>query len=453
MNVLPLQRELNCLKGPSVLLIALTLTGCGGLGTKPEFHSAAVEPTKFVISYSPSYLIGIEKANRTRIGGPQWKDCDRKEYCFNTNTPELTTELRQKIEERFDDIKGHFISHIIRYAHQGNGWYAGQWSYNIYGPENQDQTRTCATQGQTPTETCSNSGWNAVRNLKSELAQRIKQDGITHLIVMSTGWNTLQNESISNYNDWIAHILSAAREDGTIRFRPLFIGLSWASDWLWWNWFGASDFVNKAHDADEVGLTWANVLVHEVLLPLKQDTGVPVVLIGHSFGARLLSRAIYSGAILPSKSTSREPVDLFIGMQGAFSVNRFTPDKGKEAQPYRNYSRGAKKILLTSSKYDEAVESAIHTGDTFAGSAHAYQITQGKDYAGIFEHIAIDPQGGWTTPPSSNSSKVTLVEASAMIATNKPGTGGLAHSDVFDKEAGRFMWQAIKEFSINTSGH
>lgn len=40
------------------------ITACGGLGTKAEFHPAAVAPGKYTITYSPSYLIGVEKANR-----------------------------------------------------------------------------------------------------------------------------------------------------------------------------------------------------------------------------------------------------------------------------------------------------------------------------------------------------------------------------------------------------
>lgn len=424
---------------------SVLITACGGLGTKAEFHPAAVDPAKYTITYSPSYLIGVEKANRKRIGGPKWGDCTGKDYCFNTRAQALSPELRDKIEERFDDRKGHFVSHIVRYQQHGNTSVTGDRLYSIYASDGTEQSAKCSSQGESGIQACFNSGWDALRHFKDEIAQRLKDEHITHIIVMSTGWKTLQPESISNYNEWIGNILAAAREDGQSEFRPLFIGFSWASDWE--RWPEGVDFVNKGHDADEVGLSWANVLIHEVVLPLKHDTHVSVVLIGHSFGARLLSRAIHSGVILPKTPPVQDPVDLFLGMQGAFSVNRFTANKGKEGHPYGNFSQAAKKIILTSSQHDEAVTRAIHTGDTFVGSAHAYELTREPDYVGLFEHTAIDAQGRWTTPPSHDSSKVALVEASSMIATNKPGTGGKAHSDVFDKESGRFIWQAIREFA------
>lgn len=433
-----------------ISLIAMFMTACGGLGTKPEFHKAAVEPANYTINYSPSYLIGVEKANRRRIGGPQWENCNGSDYCFRTKTSDLSPELRGKVEERFDDLKGHFVSHILRYDRERDGRFQGKSQYNIYTPDGSEQSIQCSAQGRTGTQTCFNSGWDAIRGLGVDVKQQVKQNRITHIILMSTGWNTLQPESISNYNEWITNILTAAQEDGQNSFRPLFIGFSWASDWeKWKKWFEGIDFVNKAHDADEIGLTWANVLVHEVLLPLKRDLGVPVVLIGHSFGARLLSRAIHSGAILPRKPTSGNQVDLFLGMQGAFSVNRFTSDRGNEGQPYQYFSQAAKKFILTSSRHDEAVKRAIHTGDTFVGSAHAFEITHENGYSRLFEHAAIDAEGRWTQFPSLDSSKVTMVEASEMIASEKEGTGGLAHSDVFDKQAGRFIWQAIKASGID----
>ncbi|MEK6640429.1 MAG: hypothetical protein AABZ17_07130 [Nitrospirota bacterium] len=433
----------------AVSLIAMFMTACGGLGTKLEFHKAAVEPANYTINYSPSYLIGVEKASRERIGGPQWGNCEGSDYCFHTKTPDHSPELQKKVEERFGDPKGHFVSHILRYDRQNDGRFAGKSLYNIYVPDGSEQSMQCSAQGQIGTQACFNSGWDAVRGLKANIEERVRQDHITHIIVMSTGWNTLQPESISNYNEWIANILAAAQEDGQNSFRPLFIGFSWASDWeKWKNWLEGIDFFNKSNDADEIGLTWANVLVHEVLLPLKHDLGVPVVLIGHSFGARLLSRAIHSGSILPRKPIVGNQVDLFLGMQGAFSVNRFTSDRGDEGHPYQYFSQAAKKFILTSSRHDKAVKRAIHTGDRFVGSAHAFEITQENGYTRVFEHAEIDAEGRWTKLPSTDSTKVTMVEASAMIATNKPGTGGLAHSDVFDKEAGRFIWQAIKAIGI-----
>jgi hypothetical protein len=72
------------------------------------------------------------------------------------------------------------------------------------------------------------------------------------------------------------------------------------------------------------------------------------ILIGHSFGARVITRAIFSnGLINPPKVNKESPethqknmydIDLVFGLQGAFSINRFIPGEGEERSPYRIFS-------------------------------------------------------------------------------------------------------------------
>lgn len=132
---------------------------------------------------------------------------------------------------------------------------------------------------------------------------------------------------------------------------------------------------NKTHDADEIGLTWMNHLVHRVLLPIKSDEGVPIVLVGHSLGARLLSRALFSGSLLKEEPPDEE-VDLFIGLQSAFSMNRSLPERrsGNEGAPYRDHARRSTRIALVWSRNDKATPKANWvTGANYAGGRPGYR--------------------------------------------------------------------------------
>lgn len=72
------------------------------------------------------------------------------------------------------------------------------------------------------------------------------------------------------------------------------------------------------------------------------------ILIGHSFGARVITRAIFSNGLIDPPKVNKESsethqkntcdVDLVIGLQGAFSINRFIPGEGEEGSPYRTFS-------------------------------------------------------------------------------------------------------------------
>lgn len=73
---------------------------------------------------------------------------------------------------------------------------------------------------------------------------------------------------------------------------------------------------NKGHDADEVDalgqMCWS--IEHS---PLPSRDRSNVVLVGHSFGARLLSTATFSGQTIGAKHCGG--ADLLIGLQAAFS--------------------------------------------------------------------------------------------------------------------------------------
>jgi hypothetical protein len=131
----------------------------------------------------------------------------------------------------------------------------------------------------------------------------------------------------------------------------LFIGISWPSEWrskFLGGFISSLSYSVKADDADEVGILWVNRILWNILVPLKKERNIPLILIGHSFGARVITRAIFShGLIDPEKINKESPetrqkstydIDLAIGLQGAFSINRFIPGEGEEGSPYRTFS-------------------------------------------------------------------------------------------------------------------
>jgi hypothetical protein len=71
--------------------------------------------------------------------------------------------------------------------------------------------------------------------------------------------------------------------------------------------------------------------------------------------------------------------------------------------------------------------------------------TNHKDeYKPYFDHIMLKESGIPQMPLNCNPEKVTMVDAARVINKNHKGTGGGAHSDIYDVEIGRFVWETIK---------
>lgn len=93
----------------------------------------------------------------------------------------------------------------------------------------------------------------------------------------------------------------------------------------------------------------------------KKDFSPGIVAIGHSMGARLLSQAIFSKEYIKPElrnSSSESHVDLFIGLQGAFSAKRFVKEEGWEGSPYAAFNEYPTVFTLTTSRYDLANQTA-----------------------------------------------------------------------------------------------
>jgi hypothetical protein len=317
------------------------------------------------------------------------------------------------------------------------------------------------------------------------------------------GWNTSQDEAIRNFNDIVGNMMDAAEDkqfsarfkdggaDEREPFRPLVLGVTWPS---YWNTskLDIFSYFDKADDADELGLTWLNVLVNRTI-PLvvaqaqKDANGNPapgsnlrVVLIGHSFGARAAMRALFSGPVLnppvvrvaPEVGPVPDPmVDLAVGLEGAVSVNRFIKDKSSEGAPYRDFAQIGTKIVLTASDKDEATNapvwyepsgatrtwkkvcnSAKNVFDCWNASDAINYGQDGKIASGDFTVCPAGVDGKCvpesTFPQDSNDRRVLYVNTTDGITTyNTPGTGGGAHSDIYRLPMGRLLWTLTETYA------
>lgn len=444
-------------------------------GSDNQFHVAVLKPNFFKLEF-PGYLVGIEKANYVRVGEPIYGNCKGKSnYCLDTETPYYRdkTEVREALERRIEGgtlaklfryAETQIVTHIVRYENSAanpSDW-RGCLIYNTYGSPKVDG---CPPGGVLPVDKPVNGearndytvGWDAITALRQDI-NRVYFSGVdrtggrrpapTHLFLFSTGWNTAQWESMANYTDLYRNLVTAAAKDGA-DFRPLFIGLSWPS--LWPNQLGdiGGDLVNKKNDADEIGIIWANLLIQKVLLPLKIEHGTPVVLVGHSFGARIVSRAAFSAPLLGSRN---DEVDLLIGLQGAFTANRFANGVGASDAPYRDFhSRFVTNSVFTTSDNDQAVGKIIkYLRVQYIGAGKFYRNSQKRRYRGIFSQLALNSSGNFSGPEAEwkrilcARDKVKLVDANNVVRLNVPGTGGKAHSDIYTPQIGRFVWNLVK---------
>ena len=217
-------------------------------------------------------------------------------------------------------------------------------------------------------------------------------------------------------------------------------------------------YFNKANDADEIGLVWANAIVNGVLCDLRDRSGpdtwrpVKVVQIGHSFGARVVTRTAFSGACLNPPRTLSQGPDLTISLQGAFSMNRFLLERSAEGAPYSGFADLAGRIVMTWSDHDAANPVANKvTGANHSGARDGYDRVWSDDDLQNRKHFAFvrcaSDGGLGDLVGDVGDKRLVMIDATELIRYQFPGTGGGAHSDVDNRDVGRMMWQIIRRLA------
>jgi len=414
--------------GISVLVSLLwSLSGCLVSNVQTERPFNALGRSAQLELAHDGYVIGIEKRERSKVNGPARHYSDRFQ-ALPKDSPQTKT-LNARFHDLTNDPNVMLVTHIGSFFENRRFLYN---AYAAYGIEDTDYE----------------SGYEALELFQQDLANRLstaQADGMpyTHILLTAMGWNSDQHKTIWWNNHILANMKKAAEANGeTEHFRPLVIALTWPSVWkgISDSWFEqkvlghVGSYFNKAADADEIGYTLANWVLHKQLPEIREayeGEDFPVVVgIGHSFGARLLTRAMASKGHLKAGSRSQtRPLDLFIGLQGAFSANRFISGAGIEGSPYENFQEWGLPMVLSSSNHDLATPVAKYiSGASHIGGMYGLQVAIEENE--IFEVMK------WEGSPSPQlqHDKILVVECDGILH------GMDAHNDIIDMEMGKLIW-------------
>lgn len=430
-------------------------------GVISRYHALLNTPFSHPFSGS-GYLVGIEKSPRGRIGfDGDGADTARLQPPHRLPDDGLPRDLKQQqatFKAVTDDPKVMFVSHILRYAKpDGAAKTATDLQYSAYS-----HTAFGPNTGQPRMDEVYSRGWDEMDRMEARILDDIAvaQTGdapFTHLMVLSMGWNNDQFEALERYNAIYQHSTRSARAKGTF-FNPLVIGITWPSVW---GGRSPSDLANrilhlgsyttKAMDADEIGFGIVNHIVNAMLPRIEAATGLRSILIGHSMGARVLTRAYYAADSLKAAVPRGGKGPVVIGLQAAFSMNRFR--KGAqlirpirwmttgEGAPYQDHAQPGGAMALTWAWKDTANPMArFATGAAHVGGRFGNRVLQRHaDLKPRFHEVTL---GGETDLHSveghgaavKSSDKVLYIDASSIIAS---------HGDIRNPAVGKLVWHLV----------
>jgi len=462
-------------------------TVLGTDGELSKYHYLVKEPHSVGLQHR-GFIVAIEKSLRLNIKAPPKPNFDTKRFRQWESGGKLTSE--QSIEARqahflniLEDPKLHYVSHVLEYHPDPKGQqrFSASLSYSAYrntgyiNTENGGDTAPVPVLGLEKDESPYQAGYEAMDRLESRLLTVLenasgRNEQFTHLVIASMGWNNDQVESIRRYNALLGNTIAASRDPDSNwngKFNPLFIGLTWPSVWGGDSFFNSLNlfnhlisYPNKANDADEVGYTIANYLVNRIGKRLKAKyPTLKVVLIGHSMGARILSRAMFSGPLLRDwDEREPSPVDVMIGLQSAFSVRRFKPNnslifpfslfhKG-EGSPYVDFRDEPGQIVLTWSDNDSANPLAqFLTGAAHAGGSAGYE--ESLNIEGVFRQLewkkedtslrTTADKSSEGCPRHQNGKQVLMIQADEIVKD---------HNDILGTGMGHLIWSSIRCYAM-----
>lgn len=411
--------------------------------TDLAYNKLAIE--KFDGLKYDGYIIGIEKRERDEVSVQETYDHDK----FKLLAHGLSSDLKiidcrnDEFKDVTNDEKIMLVTHIIEYSRND------QKGLDIYNPYKNNPNPKLSYQ----------EGYKALDLLNLALRKKItvsikNKNPYTHIIVMSMGWHNDQKESIKRYNKIMSNIEN--HKNDTKIFNPLVLGLTWPSAWFsespskFVETIGhISSYFNKSDDADEIGYTIMNCILYDLVLPIKEDygkLGVPLktVVIGHSMGARLLSRAIFSNDFLKDEYSLSSEVDLFIGLQAAFSANRFVTGGGAECNPYSEFNKRKTVFVLTNSILDIANPLAFWS--EHIGGVDAINTIKNNEKVFFYSKWKKDDTGSYNFDKQLDYPINNKVIVANTIALNKDLLD--AHNtDILTEEMGEFIWRQIEKFA------
>ncbi|MDX1672513.1 MAG: hypothetical protein R3211_09235 [Balneolaceae bacterium] len=454
---------LKFVAAPVLLIVLFLATGCFGPKELIDpYYSLHGLADAGKLRYD-GFLIGIEKQSRERIQAPL-------EGYPGISFPDTISGIsrveqnwrRRDFRSLTDDPKALYVTHVMQYDRTDGA--------------DPDRVKVSAVfnayrDHHLPPFSASSRSYTLLDSAMTEKLKRGHENDnpFTHILVFSMGWNTDQYQAVNRINRITDSLTAVSRNDPGTAFRPMVVALTWPSVWLKGSESEAirslghiSSYFNKANDADEIGYSIANKLIHQVILPKKQlevrRTPLQVVLVGHSLGARLLSRAVFSRMLLDDGGDHPgQHVDLFVGLQPAFSANRFIDGKGGEGSPYALFHQMNTAFAFTTSVHDRANQKAIIAfGSLNLGSELG--LNAAREHPEIFHILK------WSGPSDAEAirragrsmkeqekNRILLLDASDIItdgSSRKPsGEYASAHNDIYDEEMAELLWQLIKSFA------
>ena len=449
---------------------------------RQKFHAVIHYPFEHALRY-PGLIIGIEKGQSFLIN-----DDKLKNSLFKPNS--LSKSDEWLINKILTDENAQFISHVVKISQDIDvtrptvpelkrnavSIYGDRnpcYLYNVYQDGSDDgiyrkrldNVEYCNGKYQSNTYPYSG-GWDAIFRIKNEikndLSSALKRGsgGYSHVIVIVMGWNTEQIESIQNFNSIVDRLAKTKKSPN--EFRPYVIGVTWPSLWsnpLFDSVVKALSLINKSDDADELGAGWLGAIFDYGILPIISDdmeTKIPLLVIGHSFGARASSSAVCRGTLLRpgprwaiKKSSADAKVDWLVGLEGAYSMNRYTIGAGHMKLDYPNQCSRASRLIFTSSSNDSAAElaSKLLFESEFVASSKTFKKAVKSEIDGMrFANYTASSNGDLKAECQESfdpTSRFLYVDASEVIFFKAYGTKMGAHSDIYRTETAKMIWNAI----------
>jgi hypothetical protein len=426
------------------------------------YHHAVVAYEDYETPFS-FFLVGIEKPRgeyKRPYCNSNEETCDFPRFDpgrFKGESSDDQGEIentRGDIEDRlFKDRKSMVPTHILKAgkttSETANKDQQACFVFNIYGDE-----------GATPW--CSNSlhpvdvdklawtgeAWKGLDRLGAEIKATAERENATHIILLATGWATVEYESFRDFSHWMTGLSNnfAGKE-----FRPIYVGIAWESGFPTLS--DTTSFTTKGNDADEIGFTWVNYLFNDILNPIAAESDAQLIAIGHSFGSRIILGSHYVRDVLLRSTPVLNTSVTLIGMQAAFPTGRFISQEGKEHQ-YVSANKGNARVIITSSDSDQATNSMKYynilgweIGTGYVGGT--WGLRQVENHPELYsESITILKTENTGQPIDDPVLKqVSLYDASQFVNCELRETSSGSHSDVYDKEMGRFLGEIIRSGS------
>lgn len=423
------------------------------------YHHAVVAYEDYKTPFS-FFLVGIEKPrgeHKRPYCNSNEQTCDFPKFDpgrFKGESSDDQGEIedtREDIEDRlFNDSKPMVPTHILKAgkttSDNTNKDQQVCFVFNVYGD---DGVTPWCNNSLHPVEidkpAWSSKAWKALDRLGAEIKATAQRENATHIILLATGWATVEYESFLDFSHWMTSLRNdfAGKE-----FRPIYIGIAWESGFPALS--DTASFTTKGNDADEIGFTWVNYLLNDVLNPIAAETNAQLVAIGHSFGTRIVLGSHYvRDVLMRSTPVLNTPVTL-IGIQAAFPTGRFISQEGKEHQ-YVRANKGDTRVIITSSDSDKATYTICYydlwdweIGTGYVGGPCGLE--QVKNNPEIYRKSITLLETADTGQPISIpvSNQVSLYDASSFVNCELKGTSSGSHSDVYDNEMGHFLGEIIR---------